>query len=102
MAFDALEIVRQAELAASRKIEEAEQSAVEAIKIAKVKSEAMINTAEQEVEAMVALSAEKAEAIADEIFVTAYNSALLEVDKLRTICIERQSEVNECVIDLLI
>ncbi len=102
MALSAMESVRAAEIKAQQDIDAALSQADSMVSKAKIDASTIISDAETSSASTVEKSSDKAHAEAEEIVVTARNSALLEADKLKSDCLSRQQEVNDLIINLLV
>lgn len=101
MAFVALESIRQAELNAQKLIDEAKRESDDAIKEANNKAEKIIEEAYEDARVQTEIISDKANAQADEIIVTAKNSAILDSSKLKKSCEDKQDAVNERIFCLI-
>ncbi len=102
MAFAAMESVRLAEQDAESRIQEAVNSADEAVAQAKKTYESIVSAAKVDAGTTVSHSTEKASAKAEEITVSARNSALLEAENLKSQCSSRQEAVNKAILELIL
>ena len=100
--MDIIDIIRNAEVSAQEKIEEAKQKADRDVAAAENKSKFMICTARQEAEALAVSSRETAGIRANEIIASAVNSARSCAEKLRNNSKERQQEINELIVSLIL
>jgi len=102
MALTALEKVRNAELDASNRIDNAKAESHKAIEDAKQKAQKIIADAQVDVKHDAEVNCDRAYAEADEIIVTAKNSAILKADEINKICAQKQDEINKKILSLII
>lgn len=101
MAFVALESIREAELNAQKQIDDVQKQSDDAIKEARVKADKIIEAAYEDARVHTETVSDKTKTQADEIIVTAKNSAILESSKLKKSCEDKQDAVNDKVFSLI-
>ncbi len=102
MALHALDAIREAELSAQKSVVSAQENAQQRIADAQTQAEMLLAEAEEKVKFEKESSSERAYKKAEEVFVTSRNSALLQAEKLREDCMQKQTLVNEKVIELIV
>ena len=102
MALQAIDAIRDAELSAQKEIETAQSDSRQAIQKAHETADAIIAEAEEKVCASVENASDRARKQAEEIKVSAHNSALLLSDELRKSSSEKQQIINERILQLIV
>ncbi|MBQ4105356.1 MAG: hypothetical protein IJC86_03095 [Clostridia bacterium] len=102
MAFVAIESIRDAELSAQKSIETAQSNSRQDLELAEKKASDIISQAHEKAKLCIEHKSDKARASADEIIVTAKNSALLEADALKSEAKKKQPEINKKILDIII
>ncbi len=102
MALNAMDAIRTAEINAQNDVKLAQDKADAMVSEATKKAEAILSEASDSVKSRLESSSDKAYKASEEIVVTARNSAILEADKLKSDCLQKQALVNERIKELLI
>lgn len=102
MALAAIDSIREAELNAQKQIDAAVSDAQIAELSAKKKADGIITDAVEKTQTLTDHKSDKAYALAEEIIISAKNSALLDAEKLRSESAEKQDKINSRIMEIII
>lgn len=102
MALNNIGKIKDAELAASKKITEAEENSRENLRIAEEKASEIIAKAYKDSEIYLEHETDKAKSKAEGIIISAQNSAKLKMEALKSKALKKQDEVNKEIIKIII
>ncbi len=102
MALNNIEKIKNAELEASRKISEAEAQSRENLKNTRQKALEITKKAEEYSKITLEHKADKAKAKAEEIVISAANSAKLQAEALKSEALKKQDQVNNGILEIII
>lgn len=101
MALNSLEIIRESELAASKKISEAQATAQKNLQIAEISAKDKIAKAKADAKIILEHKSDKAYKKAEEIIISAQNSAKVEASRLEQDALKKQDLVNNEILQIL-
>ncbi|MBQ8572794.1 MAG: hypothetical protein IJ451_04955 [Ruminococcus sp.] len=102
MALNSLETIRNAEHEASEQIANAESEARLSLQNAELEAKGLIANAKKDANSLVEHKAEKAKQKADEIVISAQNSAKLEAERQKSEALKNQDSVNNLILQIII
>lgn len=102
MALNSLDIIREAEVSAGKKISEAQATAQKNLQDAENSAKDKIAKAKADVKIILEHKADKAYKKAEEIIISAQNSAKVEASRLEQAALKKQDLVNNEILQILI
>ncbi len=102
MALLAMDAIREAELSAQKAIQSAQKSSEQRIADSQLQADAIISEAKSKVSFEIENSVDRARKKSEEILITSRNSAVLQAEKLRADCAQKQNIVNKKVLELIV
>lgn len=101
MALNAINRVREAELQAKKRVEDAEHTSEEAVLSANKKAALIEEEAKEKAKLQFLHKEDKARKAADEIMVTSHNASLISSKKLKESCLDKQNTVNKRILEII-
>lgn len=102
MALCSLDAIREAEIAAQNRIATIEEESARRLSDTQKKADEIITQANVSAQNTIETYADKAHKSSEEVLITARNTALLDAERLRQECSEKQELVNKRIIELII